>query len=174
MPSPQVVSVVGIDLSLTATGIAGKGWSETVGLSANGSDVMSRLLRLENIAELVSGLCSEACLAVIEAPSYGSRFGQPHERAGLFWIVVALVKRRGVRVIEVPPTTLKLYATANGTSNKKAVVQAIRGRYKRFGDPANDNECDALGLCAIGYHLLGMPLVPVPDYNAKALAKIKI
>jgi crossover junction endodeoxyribonuclease RuvC len=80
----------------------------------------------------------------IEAYSFGSRNSHAHalgEAGGAFRLALY---RRGVATIEVPPTSLKKFATGSGTAEKATVAKEL---YKRFGvDLSNNDEVDAAGL----------------------------
>lgn len=167
--------VAGADLSITSTALAlldsgdvaqlfnfktkGKRtdgypeWAERI------NEVSKAVLARLDGWYLVGGLD----LLVIEAPSHGSKFGNPHERAGLWWDVYRWAFARGVPVVTVAPTTRAKYITGSGKADKKQVLAAARGLYGAVLniDIANDDEADAIGLGDMGARFLGEPLVPV-------------
>ncbi|MGX9346603.1 hypothetical protein [Microbacterium sp. KNMS] len=96
-------------------------------------------------------------LVVVEAPSHGSRFGNPHERAGLWWRVVQYLVRRGDLVATVAPKTRAKYATGDGNADKRKVLAAMPARYP-FVHVRDDNLADGLALAALGWRALGRPV----------------
>lgn len=167
-------AVVGLDLSLAATGIAGPDGTQVVQSTGHKGDTLTqraaRLLTLRtHIATTVEA--SGAELVTVEAPSFGQqRQGGTHDRSGLWWLVVTQILAAGIEVIEVPPASIKKYATGSGVAKKPDIRMAI---FKRYGlDIADDNEADAFVLRAIGLDLLGHPLVELPAAHRQALAKL--
>lgn len=165
--------VVGIDPSLTATGVAdADGGLLTITSKPDGDTVADRARRLVTIwAHLRPLRLYAARLVVIEGPAF-SRQGQAgvHLRAGLWWHIVTRLHAVGVPVAEVPPTTLKKYATGKGNATKADMRMAL---YKRAGlDIADDNQADAYWLRQMGLTHLGLDAVPVPATHLAALDKV--
>ncbi len=168
--------IVGIDASLTATGIAvidtsgleDPIYTMTVSSKPGGSDLRQRMFRLDRIAETINNHIEGADLAAIEAPSYGSRNGQAWERAGLWWHVVRRAWGMDVPVVEIPPKSLKKFATGKGNADK-ALVAAAMTRLWPDAAPDNDNEFDALTLATIGAVRLApqtLPFTPLERHRA--------
>lgn len=164
------VRVIGIDPSLTSTGLAqvsqgfemGAHWSfETVRSKPSGSSIGARSTRLLAIEDRVRQVVQRAGLVVIEAPAYSRSVGSRHERSGLWWLLVAAALAEGCRVVEVSPTARARYATGKGNAPKAAVVAAVSARYGVA--PSNDNEADAIALAALGMRLAGLPIEPVAE-----------
>lgn len=101
-------------------------------------------------------------LVVVEAPSHGSRFGNPHERAGLWWRVVQYLVRRGDLVATVAPKTRAKYATGDGNADKRRVLAAMPARYP-FVTVRDHNLADGLALAAMGWRALGSPVEAVHE-----------
>lgn len=177
--------VVGLDLSLTATGYAGPDGTRVIKSTGHKDATLhERAQRLDDLVNQITyfALCQAADppalaappdLVVIEAPSFGqSRQGGTHDRSGLWWLVVTELARGAVDLIEVPPATLKKYVTGKGNAKKPDMRMAI---YKRFDvDIEDDNEADAFALRALGLDLLGHPLAPMPAANRSALDKLTV
>lgn len=169
--------VLGLDLSLTGTGIARLG-ADGVELlrtvrpgKATGHERMEMIMEAIHEAQRLAYLD----LVVIEGPSYGSqRKAQRghHERAGLWWLVAhGLYAQWGSYAVVAPMARAK-YATGNGGSNKRAVLAAVRERYGHLVERVgNDNEADALVLAHMGVDHLGGHLVDVPSVNREALRR---
>lgn len=169
--------VLGLDLSLTGTGIARVGGEGVELLTTVRPGKRTSHERIEYILmEIHDAQRGQSIdLVVIEGPSYGSQAGQSghHERAGLWWLVTQglYAVRRSYAV--VAPTARAKYATGNGRAGKLAVLAAVRERYGHLtrGRIRNDNEADALTLAAMGVDHLGGHLADVPPINRAALIK---
>ena len=161
------MTVLGIDLSLTQTGLAVTllnrlHWTGTVKTTGTRSDTLyQRTERLRDIRNLVEAAVMryEPVLAVIEAPSYGSSFGSSHDRSGLWWLIVDMLYLRSVPTAMVAPMQRAKYATGNGRSEKKEVHAYVKARYARDDLPIKTNdEGDAVLLAAMGARHLGHPV----------------
>jgi Holliday junction resolvasome RuvABC endonuclease subunit len=168
-------NVVGLDLSLTGTGVASVDGTRLVRSTGHkGDTLVQRAHRLAGLhAEITSALTGSIDLVAIEAPSTGharGSSGSVHDRSGLWWLVVTDLVDWGVPVVEVPPATLKKYVTGKGNAQKPDVRMEI---FKRYGiDLRDDNEADAFALRALGLDLLGHPLAVMPAANRAALEKL--
>lgn len=166
--------VVGLDLSLTATGVA---WIEddqvhtcTIGSKPAGALLADRNARLLNLESRIAEPRINAALVVVEAPSLHSKGAGTWDRAGLWWYVVRACSAQQVPVAEVPPATVKKFATGRGNADKSAVAVGMSRLWPDV-EAGNDNEWDALVLATIGAQKLGMP-VPSRAHHADALAKV--
>ena len=167
--------VVGIDPSLTATGVA---WADgtTEVIKWPGRDVG----RLVNVYRQTCDWWENAVyarqkpLVVIEGYSMGSARQQSHahglgELGGVIRLALA---HCCVDFIDIPPACVKKYATGKGNANKDLVRDAARDR---LGLPAGvtSDECDAAWLRQIGLRLVGDPsAVDVPKVHLSALDKV--
>lgn len=161
-------TVIGLDLSITATGICGiDGECMTVGGKATDGD--ARLVAIATAVELAAlPLGADVDLVVIEdIPTHA-------KSAGITAMVHGSVRPRliaiGVPYALVTPATLKKYATGKGNADKTAMALAL---YKRTGiELADDNQVDAWFLRAAGLHYLGAPVVDLPAAQVEALSKV--
>jgi crossover junction endodeoxyribonuclease RuvC len=172
--------VIGIDLSLSSTGVADS-WRgirlDAVNTPPAGDDLAARRRRLVTIHRSIWGVISRHSivpdLVVIEGPSYGSTNGQNWDRAGLWWLVVDHFHQLGpvpIPVAVVPPAVVKKYATGKGTATKADMRMAL---YQRAGlDERDDNKVDAWWLAAMGLDHLGYPPVKMPAANRDALDRV--
>jgi Holliday junction resolvasome RuvABC endonuclease subunit len=164
---------VGLDLSLTSTGLAAIRDGKVVGLGhyrTKGHKGMTINETHDRIKEITGAIVNFAesnnpDLIVIEAPSFGSSHGSGHERAGLWWsVITALVDRYGfiIPIVGVAPATRAKYITGNGRATKDVVIEFARHAYTKGAGfrIANDDEADALGLAAMGSRFLGYPIEP--------------
>lgn len=162
-PAPQPL-VVGLDLSLVATGIAHMTADGVVTdlVTADGTG----LIRLRRLAYYIRNLCEHADLVCIEGPAYHQGVGAGyHERAGLHWLVLDRLWKTSTPVAIVGPSVLKQYATGRGNSGKDAMILAAARRFPTFD--GDNNQADALWLAALGLdHLTGQAVVPA-SHRAK-------
>jgi Holliday junction resolvasome RuvABC endonuclease subunit len=138
--------VVGLDLSLTATGVARTGavrnGTFTVKSKGKKTDTLiERADRLADIVDDISLLIPHGAVIVIETPAYNQTGGSHHDRSGLWWLVVdkLIDMNHDHQFHEVSTTQVKKYATGKGNASKMEVMAAAIKRYPEF-DIANDNE----------------------------------
>jgi Holliday junction resolvasome RuvABC endonuclease subunit len=156
-------SVVGLDLSITATGIA---YADGSTLTVRPTSAGDR--RLVEIHSETRAAVTAADLVVIEDLPTHAR------AAGITGMVHGVVRRmliaRGQPYVLITPATLKKYATGKGNADKTAMALAL---YKRFVlELADDNQVDAWWLRAAGRELLGEPVFPLPAAQVAALDKV--
>ena len=174
------MKVVGVDLSLTSTGLATVD-TERVTLNRvttsgkHGATLLERWLRLDDIATRVTDVCGAAhttALVVVEGPSMGQgRQSGTHDRAGLWWLVMDRLHEAGHKVVEVPPSVRAKYATGAGNAGKDAVLAAVCRRYPHVEVTGND-VADALVLASMGARFLGAPLEGLPQTHLAAMGKV--
>ena len=167
--------VVGIDPSLTATGVAHayphdrRAVTDTITTKGARADTLTdRHTRLTWIAGTVLDHTRGATLAVIEGPSYGSVGAGTWDRGGLWWLIVDALLSNDIPLAVAPPSSRSRYATGKGNASKDEVLLAVARRYPDV-ELDNNNEADALVLAAAGAHRLGHPIVDVPKGHAGAL-----
>lgn len=158
-------SVVGLDLSLTATGYANDVGAGTLG--AAGRKGCARLALLRDLAILE---CRDADLVVLEGYAFAARNSHAHALGELGGVIRLALHERRVPFVDVPPASLKKYATGKGNANKGEMLAAAIRRLDYDG--ASDNEADALWLRAMGMDALGCPPVKLPETHRAALAKV--
>lgn len=173
------MNIVGLDLSLTATGICTASRCETVTVKSTG---MRRLLDIRE--QLVDrGICA-ADLVVLEGYSFGSRQSHAHALGELGGHIRLCLYSAEIPYVDVAPALLKKFATGKGNANKDQMVATAA----RAGCPADDNNAvDAwwlrqLGLCALCPESVlpdGDSLgdcwtdhLPMTAYRAEAIAKV--
>lgn len=167
--------VIGLDLSLTGTGVAYSDGS-TGTIKTRLADRDRRLTDIRGaIAAAVGGPelmgsrnATPAALVVIEdLPTHAKSAGITGMVHG---VARELLAAAGVPYVLVPPATLKKYATGAGNADKTAMAIAA---FKRSGrEFADDNQVDAWWLRAMGLDWLGYPLVDLPKTHRAALAKV--
>lgn len=159
MTTPRVV---GLDLSITATGIAWHdGTTYTVASKATGD---ARLLAIQDeISRAVDGY--DIDLVIIEdLPTHA-------KAAGITGMVHGAARtcllNLGIPYALITPASLKKYATGRGNSGKpEMAVAAYKRAEVEFED---DNQCDAWWLRAAGLDHLGHPVAALPAAQRAAL-----
>lgn len=168
-------TAIGLDLSLTGSGIASSaGWCEKVG--AKGVTTMTldeRLAVVNRLADSIIGLARNADLVLIELPAFSRAGGGVLERSALWWLVVRMLRRRGIPVAEVFNQHRMRYATGKGRADKGAIVDAVSRRWPQFETGGDDNLADSAVLAAMGADRLGVPLAPMPATHRKALDGVR-
>lgn len=181
-----MVHVVGLDLSLTSTGVAtividddrrtARDYTGVERVTSKGrkdATLWERAERLNQIVREILRLTNGADLVVLEGPSFGqARQGGQHDRSGLWWLVVDALHNTGYRVVEVPPATRARYATGKGNAAKDAVLAAVVRRYPDIDVIGND-EADALILAAMGARSLGCPIDDLPKTHVAAMDAVR-
>jgi len=158
--------VLGLDLSLTATGICMPDGS-TLTLKTQSKDGDRRLVA---IAHTIRHAATDgADLAVIEdLPTHAMSAGITGMVHG---VARAALIEAGVPYALVSPATLKAYATGKGSGDKTPMAMAA---YKRAGiEFPDDNQCDGWWLRIAGLDWLGHPLFDLPQAQRDRLAKAK-
>lgn len=175
-----MTAVVGIDPSLTATGVAWPdGTTEVIKWKDSGVE------RLENVAWWVEEHLPyrshdpavqrrRDVLVVIEGLSYGSKGSAITGQAELGAVLRLTLRREGYPFLVVPPSCVKKYATGKGNANKDLVRDAARDRLGPLEPGITSDECDALWLRQIGLRVTGGMFVPVPKVHATALDKLDL
>lgn len=172
--------VVGIDLSLTATGVAV--WDValpgTVPLLLLETVVpaprLDGLRRLRSVRSEVTARVRGADLVVLEG-LYPQRQANAYsnERAGLWWLVVDRLDALAVPYAVVQPSAVKVYATGKGGGKGLTKVSVAVAAAKRYDvSPQDDNQADACILSCMGLHHLGCPPAPVPATHERALKAV--
>lgn len=171
--------VIGLDLSLTATGYAdfthiGEMRTTTINSkpAAGVTGQHTRLARIVfDITELISLGGPHPALVVLEGPSYGSKGSGTWDRAGLWWLLVDRLIGLYHPVVVIPPAVLKKYAAGRGNATKTDMAVALAKRARGL-ELRDDNQVDAWWLGAAGREHLGCPVVEVPKAHRDALAKV--
>lgn len=160
-------AVIGLDLSITATGVADvMGDTFTIAGSAKDGD-----WRIHTIASTVAVLAADGCdLVVLERLAQGRHGGNGLAAAQVMGAVKDRLMRAGCRYVEVPPATLKKFATGKGNADKTDMALAA---YKRAGEEFPDSDqCDAWWLRVAGLTALGHAPFELPTVQVDALAKV--
>ncbi len=158
----MTATVVGVDLSITATGVALPGGDTFT--------IRPRSLGDHRLAEIAAAVLdlSHAALVVIEGPVLRSQAALP--LGMLHGAVRASLLEAGAEYLIVAPATLKKYATGRGNATKPDMAVAAWKRAER--EYADDNQCDAAWLRWLGLDVLGAPEFDLPASHRVALDKL--
>lgn len=169
MPEPLPLdgrpSVLGLDLSLSASGVASDAGMRTISPRSRG------LQRLYEISTAVLDLCIElgVDLVVVEGYSYGSA-NTAHQLGELGGVVRLTLWIHKVPFAVVQPSSLKKYAANHGGAKKEAMLAAA---IRLLGYAGSDhNQADAMWLRAAALDHYGFPIVKLPAEQRAALGKV--
>lgn len=184
----KIRHVVGLDLSLTSTGVASlsldTGMTRLELVSTTGKRGASLEVTLARLQVAVAGIVSHVpvarSLVVVEAPSHGSRFGMSHERAGLWWRTIAYLHTQGHVIAQAAPRTRAKYAaghlpvksTQKGP-DKKEIVAALTAEHPHLAALRNDNIADGFALACMGARHLGSPIDTFTPQRVQAVAAVR-
>jgi Holliday junction resolvasome RuvABC endonuclease subunit len=162
------VKALGLDLSITGTGLAhslqGEACTHVIRTKGKGD------ARLLEIRAMVRELAPGAKLALIEAPT-------PRSATSVITGMVHGVVRAELIELGIPygtlmPATLKKFATGKGTGDKiPMALEAFKRAGREFPD---DNQCDAWWLWVAAMTRLGVPPFRLPALNLESLEKIRM
>jgi Holliday junction resolvasome RuvABC endonuclease subunit len=160
--------VLGLDLSLTSTGVAlPDGSTRTITTEAVEELEVRLDVIVAGIVGALNGLVPD--LVVVEdlpRNARGAGSTGPVHGAVRYWFY-----ERGVPIARPSAATIKKYATGVGNCGKTAMALAAQKRADiDFGDHAD--ECDAWWLRAAGLDAYGLPLIELPKAQRDALAKV--
>jgi|SRR5690554_1256851 len=165
------MKAVGLDLSLVSTGVAAVvpagTWTTVVRVPTE----LPTMDRLRQIRQRVMDLARGADLVVVEGLALHSQTGQHLTRAGLWHLVMERVDAAGIPWAQVPPASLKRYATGRGNAPKDQVLAAVLARFGVTTARGHD-EADALILAAMGADHMGSPVVTMPPRHRDALRAV--
>lgn len=175
-----MTTIVGLDPSLAATGIAILSSPQTastpnvpkllsVGAGGSNNDtVTQRSIRVgKQFERVMRSMPPSVRLVVIEQlpfkqPKFSALY---HERCALFHRIVEFLALRKIPVIDVSVKTVKLFATGNGAAEKPEVMAAMRELWPH-ANIRDDNQSDALALATIGAQHLGWHQPELPCHYA--------
>lgn len=178
------MTVVGLDLSLTGAGLAIiDGERREVATYGHRLEAKASLLargdRISLVAKSIIGDIDNELerpeLVAIEDMPYGASGAGTVDRSALWWTVVIALQDRGIPVVQVNVSTLKIYATGHGTGvGKDEVMLAVARRYPDV-PITNNNEADAFALAAIAARAVGQPIeMALPQTRLRAMDKVKV
>ncbi|MGW2209952.1 hypothetical protein [Streptomyces sp. NPDC001781] len=181
-PATGIPRVIGLDVAMGITGIAGEGWTDYV--KAKGSSQHSRFeQQLAGIADHVR----HADFVVIEGPAFSKNNNGADALSAMRWMVRHDLWKRRIPYAVVNPDHRIMYAVGTaapkapdtglrlkGIPLKAVVRQAVADTYGITTEgPARYDEADAYILMAMALHWLGHPLAVVGDDRRRALDSVR-
>jgi Holliday junction resolvasome RuvABC endonuclease subunit len=168
--NPAGLRVIGLDLSLTSTGVALPDGT-TYRIKTRDKDGDRRLLHIrDSIRDDLAD--HRPHLAVVEdLPKHAMSAGLTAKVHG---IVLGELLDAGVPYGYIVPATLKAYACDNGRADKADMAAAaylVAGA--EFAHDSGGDQCDAWWLRAAGHDWLGLPLFDMPQAQRDRLSKGK-
>lgn len=174
-PRPHVI---GLDVAIGTTGVAGVGWTEAI--HAPDATLHDRI---EHQLREIKSYIRCADFVVVEGAAFSkSQLQGMDQLSAMRWMVRQELWRRGIPYAVVPPDNRTIYATGKArwkdddgkkltpTQVKGLVRQAVADRYGVECDGRwRYDRADAYVLLAMGLHHLGHPLANVPDAHSRAL-----
>lgn len=163
------MKIIGLDLSLTSSGISING--ETCIVSSKHKGVE----RLSDLRNQFTVICQKNAIthALIEGYSFASRNSQAHSIGELGGVVRLLLHDLGIPFVEIPPTSRAKFATGKGNASKGEVISAISAKTgKIFGGAGGNDECDAWVIEQMGLVRLGQSTYNWTKEQVSALDKI--
>lgn len=184
-----MIRICGLDLSLAKTGVAhlesqvDNEWTLTTSKITSPPHDQKDLRALRDRMDHIRAACvyevKYAQLVVLEGPSLSSKGSAAKDLAGL-WHLVYDRLCVDYRVLVVPPSSLKKWATGKGNVGKPQVAVGLHRTLPQdvFGvdfAAVDDNEADAAGLSAIGAQALGLPVpIDYPKYRQDVVAGLRL
>ncbi|UJQ86532.1 RuvC-like resolvase [Mycobacterium phage PenguinLover67] len=184
--------VLGIDTSLTATGLARIEFAAKLGTNDIADDIkidaatvgapppakngdrskVAMARRVQALLEKIEGAFEGPIdLVAMEGLAYSAKGEGAWVLPWVFGRVVELVADRQLPLIIVGTSQRAKYATGKGTADKDTVMLAAARRWPE-AQIANNNEADAVIVGAVGCHYLGYPLTPPTQAQMDVLAKV--
>lgn len=163
------IKVLGLDLSLTSTGVSIDGETSTIAVKSKGTE------RLSDISKTVIELAisNSVDVAIIEGYSFASRNSQAHSIGELGGVVRLRLWESRIPYVEVPPTSRAKFATGRGNAGKTEVMSAVSARTGIvWSGKGADDMCDAWILEQMCLAYLGHSEIDWPIANLEALKKV--
>lgn len=162
--------IMGLDLSMTATGVAFPDGTTAV-IKPRGRGY-ARLLGIEERISAAVRI-GRPDLAVIEDIRDGLKGDAAKVIPMVHTAALLPLLRYGVPFAFVNSSTLKLYATGYGSSDKASMaVAALTYAGREFTADKGGDQCDAWWLRAAGHAAYGEPVARMPKANEDALRKV--
>lgn len=160
---------IGLDLSLTSTGICIGETTDALSTNSKGAErlewlqtvIVDRILEVQNPAVCIEGY------------SYGSRNSQAHAIGELGGVVRLALWKRRIPWVDIPPTCRAKFATGKGNAGKNEVVSAISARTGIvWSGKGADDMCDAWILREMGLAQFNKSQFNWPQINLTSLQNI--
>lgn len=163
------ILLMGLDLSLTSTGVSIGGKTFSIKAKTKG---LQRLVEISDpIVQLAKRMNPIAI--IVEGYSYGSKFSRAHALGELGGVVKVGLHLAGFKIVEVPPKCRAKFATGNGNATKNDVMASLMTNLPvLFSESRGDDECDAWVLEQMGYAEIGESLFSWSNSQLLGLKKV--
>lgn len=164
------MNIMGLDLSLTSTGVAVNGTTSIIMTPTKG---VERLVLISSkLREIVNE--NRVNLVILEGYSFASRHSHAHSIGELGGVVKVMLWRESVPFVEVPPTSRAKFATGKGNASKDEVISSISAKTGIvFKGAGGNDECDAWVLQEMGKVHFGLSSLTWTKEQMSALDKIE-
>lgn len=161
--------IIGLDLSLTSTGIAHDDTIEGITPKMKGEQ---RLVFIRDaVREITRGYPDP--LIVIEGYSFGSKNSNAHSIGELGGVVKTDFYEAGIPFVVVPPTCRAKFATGKGNASKSEVVSAISARTGiTWAGKSAEDLCDSWILQEMGLVRAGQGRFEWPKTHLEGMDKV--
>lgn len=154
----QVYSILGIDLSLNATGVVFKDRAGNIECKETNFDSSIAIqVKWKSTVDLIISYANDSDIIVIEDYAFGA-FGQ--SKSSLYeigGIVRYELLKNGFDYFAIPPTSLKKFVTGKGNAPKAVMLKEV---YKRWHfDSDSDNIADAFSLVKLAETALDLTII---------------
>lgn len=178
-----MATVVGIDPSLTSTGLAilsdgNPTTLETIGHhTRNGQSYAHRSDRIVSQTRAVIDCLRSHTpaggyqLAVIEGPAYAHHNAYTHDGAGLWWGIYSAIRAKRVPIAVCAPQTRAKWASGRGNAPKAEILALVRSWWPET-TIRNHDIADACVLALMGAHHLGERVWFAKERHTTALESI--
>lgn len=171
--------VIGLDMALGTSGIAGPGWTDTIRTGDRRGEE-----RLTYITDAATSFYRRADLVLIEGAAYSMATQVGHdELAGLRWMIRCDLYRRAIPFAVVNPDSRTIYATGKARwkdddTGKKLAPKQVKGLVRdavaaHWGIDCTGttryDQADAYVLHEMGQDWLGYPGAALPQTHRRAL-----
>lgn len=164
-------TVVGLDLSLTGTGIAlSDGTVRTVSSKPSGDAPIDETRRLMSAADAVMAFVPDSAeLVAIEGLAFAANRSHHSAVVGMHHMVRERLARKGIPFCLVAPTSLKKFISKDGKCPKELIIMEV---FERWGVKCRDNnQSDAFGLMKIA-RMVAMMDIPSNEYERELISKM--
>lgn len=163
------MNLMGLDLSLTSTGISMDGKTSVIKPKTRGAE------RLSDVTKSILHECleNEVACVIIEGYSFASRSGQAFSIGELGGCVRMTLFECNIAVVEIPPTCRAKFATGRGNASKGEVISAISAKTGIiFSGASGNDECDAWVLEQMALSKMGLSAYQWTKEQLSAFEKI--
>lgn len=163
------MTILGLDLSLTSTGVSINGQTSTIAVKS----IEER--RLQEIRDAVLGIVqtNNAMICIIEDYAFSARHSQAHKIGELGGVIRLALFENGTPFIEISPTARAKFATGRGNAAKTEVVSAISARTGIiWSGKGADDMADAWTLEEMAWARIGRAHYEWPKSSIDALASV--